>query len=84
MILGFDGGWRAYKQQGLRYQRGEEFTMTAIAVRSSRDVSSHSHFCVLFNMPCYLSTLDVFASSNVFHFNAVLSVCWAFKNSDEL
>ncbi|KAF3703323.1 hypothetical protein EXN66_Car019011 [Channa argus] len=54
--------------------------MTAIAVPSSRDaVLETSHvkhqFSVLFNMPCYSSTLDVFASSTVFHFNAVLSVC---------
>lgn len=47
-------------------------------VPSSRDViseTSHNHFPVLFYMPHYSSTLDVFVSSNVFHFNAVLSVC---------
>lgn len=41
-------------------------------------------FSVLFYMPHHSPTLDVFVSSNVFHFNAVLSVCWAVKNSDEL
>lgn len=79
MSLGFDGGLSAYGQQGLCYQRGEQFMMTArAAVPSSRDViseTSHNHFSVLFYMPHYPSTLDVFVSSNVFHFNAVLSVC---------
>ena len=32
-------------------------------------------FSVLFYIPRHSLTLDVFVSSNVFHFNAVLSVC---------
>lgn len=80
-------GWIAYKQQGLYYQRGEQFTvMVTAAVPTSRDViseTSHSHFCSVLYANS-LPTLDVFVSSNVFHFNAVLSVCWAVKSSDEL
>lgn len=81
MSLGCDGGWT-----GLCYQRGEQITMTAGAVPSSRDVISetpHKHFSVRFYMPLYSSIIDVFVSSNVFHFNAVLSVCGAVKNFDE-
>lgn len=68
-----------HKRQGLRCQRREQFTMTAgAAVPSSRDAiseTSHNHFFVLFYMPRYSFTLDVFVSSNVFHIDAVLSVC---------
>lgn len=78
-------GWIAYKQQGLYYQRGEQFTVmvTAAVPRDVISETSHSHFCsVLYANSS--PTLDVFVSSNVFHFNAVLSVCWAVKTSDEL
>lgn len=54
MILGFDGGWSAYEQQGLRYQRGEAFTVAAIAVPSSRDVTSEiPHVIFVFCLICH-------------------------------